>query len=465
MLLSFPSSARFLPLLLGLLVTPLLAPAPAAQAQDGNVIDEIVAVVDGKIILRSDVDGYVLGLTQQQDMTYSDQLWMDALNQLVDQEVLTIHARRDTTIQITDDQVDQALDQRIRQLTSQVGSESRLEEIYGKSIVQIKADLRRDFRDRLLAEQIRGRKMNKVRITPTEVERWFEQFPTDSLPTLPTTVRVAHIVRYPKASKQARQEAMEIITSIRDSVVTGTTSLEEMARRFSDDTGSASDGGRISDIQLNELVPEFAAIASRLPIGEVSEPFETTFGFHILRVNERRGDEVDFNHVLIRVDESQADPTEAIEYLSAVRDSILTQEIPFELMARRNSEEEASAEVGGRVLDPQTRERDLFLSALGPSWQSTLDTMEVGEISKPAEAELLDGSRAYHIVKLQKWAPEHRVSLEQDYQFIKERALQDKQARVLREWIDRLREDVYIELRGKARRLSSSLAQAPSSQS
>ncbi|NBC16531.1 MAG: peptidylprolyl isomerase [Bacteroidetes bacterium] len=465
MLLSFPSSARFLPLLLGLLVTPLLAPAPAAQAQDGNVIDEIVAVVDGKIILRSDVDGYVLGLTQQQGMTYSDQLWMDALNQLVDQEVLTIHARRDTTIQITDDQVDQALDQRIRQLTSQVGSESRLEEIYGKSIVQIKADLRKDFRDRLLAEQIRGRKMNNVRITPTEVERWFEQFPTDSLPTLPTTVRVAHIVRYPKASDQARQEALEIITSIRDSVVTGTTSLEEMARRFSDDTGSASDGGRISDIQLNELVPEFAAIASRLPIGEVSEPFETTFGFHILRVNERRGDEVDFNHVLIRVDESQADPTEAIEYLSAVRDSILTQEIPFELMARRNSEEEASAEVGGRVLDPQTRERDLFLSALGPSWQSTLDTMEVGEISKPAEAELLDGSRAYHIVKLQKWAPEHRVSLEQDYQFIKERALQDKQARVLREWIDRLREDVYIELRGKARRLSSSLAQAPPSQS
>jgi peptidyl-prolyl cis-trans isomerase SurA len=134
-------------------------------------------------------------------------------------------------------------------------------------------------------------------------------------------------------------------------------------------------------------------------------------------------------------------------------------------MARRNSEEESSADVGGRVLDPQAGERDLFLNALGPSWQSTLDTMEVGEISQPAEAELLDGSRAYHIVKLQKWAPEHRVNLEQDYQFIKERALQEKQSRVLREWTDRLRDDVYIELRGKARRLSSSLAEAPSSQS
>lgn len=458
----YSSSVRLLAVVLGLLVGSTSLIPSTVHAQDERVIDEIVALVDGKIILRSDVDGYVLGLTQQQGMTYSDQLWMDALNQLIDQEVLTIHAQRDTTIQVTEDQVDQALNQRVRQLTSQVGSEQRLEEIYGKSIVQIKADLRKDFRDRLLAEQFRSRKMSNVRITPSEVERWFEQFPTDSLPTLPTTVRLSHIVRYPKASEQARKEALEIITSIRDSVTTGTSSFEDMARRFSDDTGSAADGGRISDISLDELVPEFAAVASRLPIGEISQPFETTFGFHVLRVNERRGDQVDFNHVLIRIDESQADPTQAIEYLSAVRDSILSRDIPFEVMARRNSEEASSAEMGGRVLDPQRGERDLFLNALGPSWQSTIDTMEVGEISQPAEAELLDGSRAYHIVELQKYAPEHRVSLGQDYQFIKERALQEKRSRVFREWIDRLREDVYIELRGKAERLSSALAQASS---
>ena len=447
--------------LLSILLLCVLLPV-RAPAQDADVLDEIVAVVDGSIILRSDVDGYVMGLTQQQGMSYSDELWMEALNQLIDQHVLTAHAERDTTIKVTEEQVDQALDQRVRQLVSQVGSEQRLEQIYGESLVQIKADLRRDFRQRLLAEQFRNRKMSTVRITPSEVERWFEQFPTDSLPTLPTTVRLAHIVRYPKASEQARREAQEVISAIRDSIVTGTATIEEMARRFSDDTGSAADGGRITDIELGALVPEFAAVASRIPIDEISQPFETTFGYHVLRVNERRGDVVDFNHILIRVDESRADPTEAIAYLDAVRDSILTQSIPFAVMARRHSEEETSAEMGGRVLDPQTGERTLYLNALGPSWQSTLDTMEVGEVSKPAEAELLDGSRAYHIVELQKYQAEHRVGLEQDYQFIKERALQDKRARIMRAWLDRLRQDVFIDLRGKAEALSSSLAQGPS---
>src|SRR5690606_1519735 len=226
----------------------------SVHAQDGRVVDEIVAVVGDAIVLRSDVDGYVLGLTQQQGIPYSDELWVEALDQLINQEVLTIHARRDTTIEVTDDQVEQALDGRIQQLTRQVGSERRLEEIYGQNIVQIRADLREDFRDRLLADQLQNRKLSQIRVTPTEVQNWFAQFPTDSLPTLPTTVRVAHIVRYPKVSEQAKQEALDIVTTIRDSVVTGTSTLESMAQRYSEDPGSASQGGRIADIELSALV-------------------------------------------------------------------------------------------------------------------------------------------------------------------------------------------------------------------
>ncbi len=439
-------------LLTALLALPLFA--LSAQAQDEQVIDEIVAIVGDEIVLRSDVDGFLLGVMQQRQMQYTEALWVEALNQLIDQQVLVVHAERDTTIIVSDDQVEQSMDQRIAQLRAQVGSEARLEEIYGKSLLQIKADLREQFRDRLLAEQIQSRKVQKIQITPTEVRSWFNQFPTDSLPTLPDIVRVAHIVRYPAISQEARDEAMEIITAIRDSIVVGGGAFEDLAKAFSDDPGSAPDGGHYGEGRLSDFVPEFAAVASNMPPGEVSQPFETQFGLHILRVNDRRGDLVDLNHILISFDESASDPTEAIGLLSTVRDSILVQGQPFELMAKRYSEEEATAQLGGRVIDPRSGERDLFLQALGPTWQGTLDTLDVGQISPPAPVELLDGKPAYHIIKLQRRVPEHRIDISTDYERIEQLALQEKRAKVISEWLARLREDVYIEVRGKAEDLS-----------
>ena len=441
---------RLLSVALGLVLF-LLAALPA-RAQTDAVLDEIVAVVGDEIVLRSDVDGLVFGLIQQRGMQYSDQLWRDALDQLVDQKVMAIHAQRDTTLIVADDEVEQALNERIQQITRQVGSTAEIERIYGKSLVQIREDIREDFRERLLAERLQGRKLRGIQITPSEVRAWFERIPTDSLPTLPEIVRVAHIVRYPKVSDAAKDEAQEIISAIRDSVVAGQP-LEDLARRFSDDPGSASTGGSYEDMRLSDLVPEFGAMASRLPIGELSEPFETDFGYHILRVDARRGESIDFTHVLIAVDDSRNDPTEAIAFLNSVRDSIATGRLSFELAARRHSEEASTAPTGGRVFDPSSGERDLFLEALGPTWQATLDTLEVDELSRPAEVELLDGTRAYHIVRLQRRVPEHRVDLETDYTRIEQLALQEKRQEELSRWLRRLRDDVYLDFRGKAARL------------
>ncbi len=418
----------------------------------GQVVDGIAAVVGDEIILRSEVDALVANTLQRQEAAgqsagYSSALWMDALNELINQKVLSEEAERDTTIRATEEQVQQALDQRIEGIIAQAGSQERVEELYGKSVIQLKDDFRDDFREQLLAEQLQGRKLRSIDITPSEVREWFEAIPQDSLPELPETVRLAHIVRYPQASEEEREEAREIITAIRDSIVAGGAAFEEMARQFSDDPGSASSGGRIEGAQLSALFPEFAAVAARVPVGEVSQPFTTPLGYHIVRVNARQGNTVDFNHVLIRIDDSEADPTEAIEYLRAVRDSLDEYEVPFELMARRHSEEEASSRLGGRVVAPRTGTRDLVLSALGPSWRGTISGLEEGEISQPTEVELLDGRRAYHIVKLQQRLPAHRVSLKTDYDRIKEFALQEKRARALEEWIAKLREDIYVDIR------------------
>ena len=426
----------------------------ASQAQSEDVIDEIVAVVGEYIVLRSEVDGVVLQFLRSQQGEYSEDLWLTALNQLIDQRVMTIHAKRDTNLVVSDDQLEQVLDQRVQELTQQMGGTAQFEEIYGKSTLEVKSDLREDLRDQLLAEQFQGQKINGIKITPSETNEWFKQFPTDSLPTIPEVVRLAHIVRYPVLTDEAKSEALEIISAIRDSIVLADWKIEDMAETFSDDAGSVNNGGRYEASRLRELVPEFAAVASRSPISEISQIFESPYGFHIMRVNDRRGDIVDFNHVLIQIDEKKADPTEAIDVLTAVRDSIMSEDLPFELMARRHSEEEISNKVGGRVLDLRSGERDLVLQALDFSWRDTINNIEVGEISEPSEVELLDGKRAYHIVHLQRRVPEHKVDIETDYERIQQLALQEKQNLELQDWLKMLREEVYIEMRGKARELS-----------
>jgi peptidyl-prolyl cis-trans isomerase SurA len=432
------------------MVLLLLGSSVLAQAQQ-QTVDEIVAVVGDQIILMSEVDAMVANSLRQQPQTpYNDLMWMQTLDQMINQNVMSVVARRDTNIVVTDEQVNKALDQRIQQMIAQLGSQARLEEVYGKSLVRIKAELQDDFRNQLLAEQLQQTKMRDIRITPTEVKQWFDQFPTDSLPTMPPIVRVAHIVRYPAVTDVAKADARQIISSIRDSVVTGGADFDDMARRFSEDPGSATAGGRIEDINQSDLVPEFSAVASRIPVGEISQIFESPFGYHILRVNERRGEILDFNHILIRIDDSQIDPTETIAYLSTLRDSILNQNTPFALMAKTHSQEEASANLGGRVIDPRSGERDLVAESLGPLWRATIDTLELGEVSKPARVELQNERQAFHIVELQRRTGEHQVDLATDYERIEQYALQEKRARVMQTWLDQLRDQVYVDLRGKA---------------
>ncbi len=424
-------------------------PAPDTSLAGASVVDGIAAVVGDEVILRSEVDVLAASLLQRGVAeAYSDELWMDALDELINQQVLSEQAQQDTTIRVSDEQLEQRLDQRVQQMAAQVGGEAELEEIYGQSILQLKNNYRDDFRQQLMAQQLQQTRLQEIDITPSEVRAWFEQIPEDSLPRLPETVRLAHVVRYPKISEEAEQESLEIIQAVRDSITQRGAAIEDMARRFSDDPRSARSGGRIQNVALQDLYPEFAAVASRLPVDSLSEPVRTPIGYHLIRVNQRTGNTVDLNHVLIRIDERDADPTETVAYLSSVRDSLIRyDQVPFELMAQRHSEEEISAPRGGRVVAPQSGQRDLVLERLGLSWQQTIDTMEVGEISRPAEVELLSGRRGYHIVLLQERAPAHQISFATDYTRIREYALQEKRARELQQWLDELREQVYVDVR------------------
>lgn len=430
-----------------LLAASLLVPTKTMAQQ--KTLDRIAAVVGDEIILTSEVDQLVKQQTRRGQMSYSDELWMQALQDLVDQKILAEKARRDTTLTLSQQQVSDRLDARIEKMAQRAGGKQKLEQIYGKSILEIKETFRSDFRSQLLAQRLRQRRMQKIDITPSEVRQWFEEIPTDSLPDLPKTVRLSHIVQYPKPTEQAKQEAQRLINTVRDSIVNGGASFKEMARQFSDDAGTASSGGALGKVNLNQLIPEFSAVATRTPVGEISQAFynENQEGYHIIRVNQKSGNTVDLNHILIKIGSGGTNIERIKSRLRSIRDSIMNHNVPFEVMARRYSQEDRSAENGGRVTDPQSGARDLVLDALNPSWRRTIQDLEEGEISQPTKVKLLNGDQAYHIVRLDRRTPAHRANLETDYKRMRRLALQNKRNREMREWIDSLRDEVYVDIR------------------
>ena len=416
-------------------------------AQPTGQLDGIVAVVGDNVVLRSDVEA--LALQYARGGATTAEMRRAALGELINQNVLVEHAKRDTTIIVSPDEVNQTLDERTEGLVRQLGGENQVVELYGRSLAQIREDFRDQVRDQLMAQTLQRRKYFDIRVTPQEVRAWFEAIPADSIPDVPALVRVAHIVRFPDVDANARTAAETKIAAIRDSILTGTT-IEVLAGRHSEDPGSAGRGGRYERINVRDLVPEFGAVAATTSPGELSQVFETQFGYHVLRLNERVGDVVDFNHVLVRIDQTTMDPSDALATLEMARDSVLTGGGSFAQLAKSLSQDETTAPRGGNVIVPQTGDRDLRLDALDPSWQQTLDTLDVGEISEPAPATLLDGRPAYHIVLLQRRQEPHSLSLDTDYTLIQDFALQEKRQRVLAAWIEELKDSVYIAIKDEA---------------
>lgn len=425
----------------------------AQSRSGGKTLDQIVAVVNDHIILKSDVDqqvtDYLMQMRQQEDQIpeFSEEMWYSILQNMVERYVLLDQAREDSVI-VTDEQVNQEIDRRINQYVQQVGSESALEQQVGKSIVQLRADLREDYRTEMIVGQYRQQRIQNVSITRPEVKEYYNNIPKDSLPTIPERVAVSQIVATPIPLENAREEALALARQLRDSVLNHGKSIEELARRHSDGP-SGPNGGRLGMIPLNDLVSEYSAAASALQPGEISEVVETSFGFHVIRLNKRQGEQIDTNHILISMDEASYDDQAAIQKLEQYRDSVLNHGASFANLAREHSEDPNTAPMGGRILNPQTGERLIPLGQLDPAlYRIVLLLEEVGDISEPREFNIgsqNNSQKAYRIVRLDQQVPEHVANLEQDYERIKSVALQEKQLRVIQKWLSELKEQVYIE--------------------
>lgn len=438
-----------------LLAAAFLLPFKNADAQkaDENVaIDQIVAVVNDHTILESDVNQRVRQyLFQQQQnkqqVRFSKELWYSTLNNMVEQYVLFDNAKIDS-ITVSDEQVDRQIEQRIQQIVSQLGSREALEEQLGKTLLEVKADLRKQYRKEIIIQQYRNQKISNVRITRPEVIEFFNQIPADSLPEVPEQVAISQIVAIPPPNEHAEKQAFKLAEELRDSIINYGKSMEELARKYSDAPGGKN-GGKIPLISIDELVPPYAAAAAALKPGEVSKVVKTDFGYHIIRLNERRGDMIDTNHILIKIDKNSYDKEVAIKKLNAIRDTIKSNpDTTFAEIAREESEDPNTADQGGKILQSDTGDKLLKLSDLNPSLYRIVLLLREGDISNPKPYNIGEENNtkpAYRIVRLDKQIPAHTASLETDYNLIKSYALRQKKMRVMRNWMKDLEEQVYID--------------------
>lgn len=408
-------------------------------------LEGIAALVGDEVILESQV-AQQYAYYKQAGVTDDGGLYCETLERFIIQKLLLVRARLDS-LKVTDDQVERELDRRIQILTAQLGSPEAIVEIYGKPLPLLKQELRAEVRSQLLAEEMRQKITAEVKITPQEVRDFFATIPRDSLPFIPAEVELSQIVFFAEPSAAEKDRIRSRLEEIRQEIVSGKMEFSSAARAFSQDIGSARQGGSLGEFSKGQMVPEFERMAFSVPIGEVSPVFESPFGFHILLVEKRVGNKVQARHILLRPSVSEADEREARQRLALLRDQILRDSLSFTRAATEFSQDLSTKSTGGRLMDEETGSYRIPLDKLDPDLYFVVDELKPGEISQPAPFTTRDGRSGFRIVQLHRRYPPHRASLEVDYERFAEAALELKKQQAIEKWLDWARKNVPVEIR------------------
>ena len=415
----------------------LAAFARTSIAQSKPVLDKIVAIVGNEVILKSELDYQVQLLAYQNKLDPNDPSLRDkVLESLVDDKLILAQAILDS-VTVTDDEVNRELDNRIQNLVKQLGSQQKVEEVYGMSINKIRAEFKEDMRKQLTIQKLKQQKFGDMKVSSVDVRDFYETY-KDSIPEIPEQVTLSHIFIVPKPSAKARAEAYSEANALLDSLHHGA-DFAELAKKYSQDPGSASSGGDLGWAKRGQFVPEFEHAVYDLKPGEISGIVETQFGLHIIQLLERRGDLVHARHILIRIPHLQSDDDSVITFLDSLRAKALKGESVASL-ARAYSQDQDTRELGGdlgTVTYDQLKDNPTFLD--------TIRTMKVGEISQPIRV-VFGKSYGFSIVYLRNRIPPHKINLDQDFDRLSSMALTMKQNEAYLKWIDQLKKQIYCKI-------------------
>jgi len=408
----------------------------AISAQE--VIDKVAAVVDNEIVMLSELNFQTnLFAAQRQLDPNTPGLKEKILNSIIEEKLVLAQAELDS-IMVSEDEVEQRLDYQIELFKQQYGSKERVEQIYGMSIERIKRESRDEVRKQLMIQKLREKKFAFTEATRREVDQFFEQF-KDSIGVIPEKVDIYHIYKNPKTSAEAKLQFKQKALSLIDSLKAGA-DFEALARKYSDDPGSASAGGDLGFVKRGFFYPEFESAAFALKEGELSGAVESPVGFHVIQLLEKRGESIHARHILIKIKTDEDADLRAIEFLSEVRDSILNETGTFSDYAKKYSEDEDTKAFGGQL-------GNYYLNQLDKALLDAVSKLKEGEISYPRRIDYGQGNYGYHLVYLKKRVPQHKAEIEKDYTEIKSLADDYKKQQKYTEWITELKDKIYWEVR------------------
>jgi len=418
----------------------------AIFAQDRIMIDQVIAVVGNRIVKHSDVETQ-LNQMRMQGENVSDCAYCEILEQLMIDRLFQHQADLDSII-IPDALIEEDLDRRIRFFIQQIGSRERLEEFYGMPVIAIKEEFRDLVRAQMTAREMEATITRDVRVTPSEVRLFFESMHEDSIPLIPAQFEIYQIIRTPEVSREEREEVSNRLTGFRSRILQGER-FATLATMFSE-CPSSRQGGELGFFGRGEMHPEFEATAFSLRDGEVSQIIETPFGMHIVQLIERRGENVNVRHLLLRPQPNVEDLDRERVFLDSiatlVRDSVYT----FQEAARIFSQD-PSGRVGGLFVSPMTGNSRVAAEEMEQGMFFIVDAFEEGQISNAAFFTAEQNEQGVRILMLNRRFAPHRANLEQNYDVIKNMAEAEARQERMAEWLEQRLRTQYIRLNARAR--------------
>lgn len=425
-----------------LLATVFFSAMSVCFAQQKVVADKIIGIVGDKIILKSEIVIANEDIQRQGGQAQDD---CNLLDQMMTQKALVLQAEKDS-IPITDEEVEAVIDQRIRYFISQYGSREALEQISGRSVFQIKDDFRQPIREQKLAEGMRNKIVEGIKITPTEVKEYYEKIPKDKLLFYESELQIGQIISYPKPSRDIEVLAIDELNDFKKQVESGAKKFETLASLYSDDPGSKDKGGQYeinrSDKQWD---PVWFNAAWRLKDGQISPVIKSKSGYHIIQMVSRSGDDAVVRHIL-RIPQITPEETNiAIEKLDSVRSQLVSGSISFGEAVVKYSDDETAKFTAGRLMG---RDGTTFLTISDLDKDLVLllknSNLKPGEYSKPTPFTDERGKKGIRIIQLVSKSEPHRENLKDDYNRIAQRALEEKKMDVLQKWFETKISTYYI---------------------
>ena len=413
--------------------------------KDRIKVDGIAAVVGDYLILESDVQKFMMN-QKERSSDPSSVTTCSVLRRIMENKLFAHQAVQDS-IEIPVSRLQDNTEQQIAKMMEQIKSMSKLLEFYNVDSEQELRDKLFDInKEQLLTNRMQSNVTSDIEVTPEEVRNFFEKIPDEEKPIIGTEVEVAQIVIKPKVGKEQRQAVIDELNGYRDDILSGGTSFRAKAVIYSEDKGSRSKGGKITLSRSDAYVQEFKEKAFSMNEGEISKPFKTEFGWHILMVDKIRGRQRVVRHILRFPKMTQEAIDKAREKLELIRKRIVDDEISFDEAAREFSDEKETKGDGGQLINSSNQSKRFELSKMDPKLYTRVINLDEGEVSRVYEEEQRNGKKVFKIITVTNKFEEHRAEFSKDYPKIKQLALKQKKLKELREWQKEKARDTYVKI-------------------